>query len=203
MKKTAFLLSIIFLISFLTSCNIINIQTESSNIQTLQTTKEPEYGYMPAPTFFYSTEELIDALDDGSKNVFNLIKNEGKLYYPEIKVDGYTLYTIHAYDASLVYTFFPNEAFKETDDMFYMATFYTETYIITVPYYKMSYSEAIEAYLDKDSIILDNGDIYDTYVKILSFEYLDTTYQLRFPQSYEGEPSWQDTIEIKSIDVKQ
>ena len=202
MKKLAFLLSIIIILSAIfTSCANVNTTSMRETNSSLNGAP-PLHRY----TYFYSMDELLTDINEPKnttkdQELYQKIKEVGKLYYPEIKCDEYVIGGVQITSTSLDYELCPKEAFTgSTDDLFLASE---DVFIISVEYMQSFESAKNRLLGDEDFVLLENGSIYSEKLKWIIFEFNGNKYQLNLSENYKGSLDWQDIIDIKYIEVSK
>ena len=202
--KLSILLAVIFiLITLLTSCG---------DIPTTQSTTASSCNISPTPmrTSFYSMEEFLaymndpEKIHDRDKETYKKIRENGKIYYAEIKFDEYLLYDIIIDPDRPTYSSFPKDAYTGNEEDLVYAT--DEVLMFTPEYasiFEDKKSQLLQFFKDYDFELLDNGSIYSEKLKWLIFEYDGCVFQINLPQNYEGSLDWQDIVEIKYVEVNK
>ena len=205
--KLSILLAVIIALSVVfTSCG------EASTTSTQKTTNSSDdLGACKLFTFYYSFDELFEYIENPETNhsrdteLCQTIKENGKLYYGEMKFREYAVVGVKMTDIGITYTVMPKEAFTEdgvcTDELYYV--YYDDEALISIHYRSSFEAQKAQLLKDDDFELLDNGSIYSERLKWLIFEYEGCAFQINLPKNYEGGLDWQDIVEIKYVEVNK
>ena len=207
--KLSFLLISILILSILfTSCGNINTTakiTESQNPS----------GMLSEFTFHSTMDELLfdiknpydnnkdKTLQQKDTEFYQKIKDNGKVYYADVKIEEYTITDILVGGSSLKYSLYPTKSFNGdySEDLVYA---YDDSILFVVEY-KRDFQTIINGYTGGTAtpVILDNGSAYIDDTDTIIFEYDGIVCKLTLPGNYTGSLDWHDIIDVKYIELSK
>lgn len=209
-KLLAFALSVCLAFCVLCSCGVAENTTETTGTTSTNDITDHDPDAISAD----SIDEFIETIKTSKAAPAKAIRSEGTFYYPVPVCEGYELTSVVSMLHS-VHDYTVTFSFTATDD----TQIYGE-YIEVITFYeindKLSYQDAALSRMDslkKKYTKLADGNVYSKkdyelyflygdHVHLLPVDknYIDSTY---IDKNFMDDLSWQDFIEMKSIDVKK
>ena len=200
--KLSFLLAVIFILSMMfASCGNASTTAQTTIPQNSSSISSLYTGHKTMDDLLFDIKNPYDnnkdkTLQQEDAACYQKIKDNGKVYYADVKLEGYTICEIVPGYSTLTYYLWPEEA-STAEDVF------ISSHDMIV--FRVEYEHTLQAIVERNKLLEnpDDGSFYFEGSNIVIFEFDGIVCQLTIPKNYTGGLNWQDIIDVKYIEIEK